>query len=261
MLVNSSDGFEDCWVPFFTLLERYWKGLDAPILLNTENQSRTFDKLSVRCARAQSKYDRRLTWSECLAEALRQVETELVLYLQEDYFIEQPVDAELIQSLADLMRSRPDIKHIGLTHFGSHPPFEPFRHDSRLWTISPKARYRVSTQAGLWRKDALQSILLPWENGWMFEIFGSIRAARGADLYLTVRRDTARPPIYYQHTGIVKGRWSRFVEPLFEREGIEVDFSRRGFWMDSTPAIYRRAGLLAKIASHPLLALRSLLAK
>lgn len=257
LLVNSSDGFEDCWVPFFTLLTRYWPDLKVPIVLNTELKRWSFKNLDIKCTQSQFGHPHQLSWSQCLVNALDQISTDLVLYMQEDYFIEQPVDHGTVCSLAELMTSTPEIKHIGLTHFGSAPPFWSAS-DNRLWTISPTSRYRVSCQAGLWRKDALKSLVLPWENGWMFELFGTVRSARRREQYLTVRRDAGSPPIIYQHTGIVKGRWSHFVPHLFACEGISVDFSKRGFNDASTPAIIRQARLLGRIASHPILALKSI---
>ena len=126
ILINSSDGFEDCWQPFFTLFGRYWPNCDVPILLNTELKDWAFPGLQIQCTQVQrrSRGTKRLTWSECLAEALSQVKTPLVLYLQEDYFIERPVNFGLIDEFVELMAANSEIKHIGLTHFGSIGPFE-----------------------------------------------------------------------------------------------------------------------------------------
>lgn len=258
LLVNSSDGYEDCWMPFFTLLKRYWPEIDVPILLNTEKTLWQFDGFEIKCTQVQKKYDRHLTWSECLQEALLQVESDIVLYMQEDYFIEEPVNHQAILSLIELMQHNPEIKHIGLTHFGSHPPFKPYS-DNRLWEISQKSRYRVATQAGLWKKNTLLSLMRPWESGWMFEIFGSIRASRRKDTLLTIKRDVGRPLISYQGTGIVKGQWSQFMEPVFYRENIKVDFKKRGFYNDATPSIIRRTKLFIKLISTPLLSIKSII--
>jgi hypothetical protein len=258
LLVNSCDAFADCWAPFFTLLSRYWPDRRPPILLNTERKDWQFPGVALTAARVGRNDERERTWSECLAAALAMVGTPLVLYAQDDYFIERPVDVERIESLAGLMLSRPDIGHVGLTHFGTHPPFLP-SFDGRLWRIGRFAPYRISTQAALWRADVLRSYLKPWENGWMFEVYGTVRAWRRNELFLTVRRDQGGPAIAYQHTGIVKGRWSRFVPALFAAEGISVAFDARGFHDESIPAWRRRSEVLARIAGRPIDALRSLL--
>jgi len=262
VLVNSSDSFEDCWQPFFTLFSRYWPDCDAPLFLNTESKSWAFDGLAI-CATqvAAGNGGRRLTWSECLLAALDKIETPIVLYLQEDYFIEQAVNGPLIKEMVAFMTVDRTVKHIGLTHFGSSGPFSA-TNDPRLWQISPTSKYLISTQAGLWRVDALKSYIRAWENGWMFEIFGTIRARRRRERFLTLNRDSynpARSPVVqYLHTGIVKGQWHPGIQNVFAERGIEVDFGKRGFHRPK-PAVIRRLQLLSKIASQPINALRSLM--
>ena len=258
LLINSCDAFEDCWAPFFCLLERYWSDPRPPIVLNTERKLWAHNTLDIRCTQVQLGIERRLSWSECLSDALATIDTPLVLYMQEDYFIEKPVDVEAISALSQRMIDDPSIKHIGLTHFGAGSPILP---DARpmLSRIGPRATYRVSTQAGLWRTDALQSYLLPWESGWMFELFATVRSWKRDELFLTIDRNLAAPAIGYQHTGIVKGQWSHFVPALFDREGITMDFEARGFFDQAGPNFHRRIKLLSNIVSNPKLALKSVL--
>lgn len=239
VFVNSSDAYEDCWGPFFTLLRRYWPECRAPLMLNTERRRWSFDGLDVRCTAVQPPDAPRLTWSECLLAGLAQVQTPLVLYVQEDYFLHRPVLDERVRRIVDFMLANPHVRHVGLTKHGSHGPFESFS-EPGLFRIRQRARYRVSTQAGLWRVDALASYLERHENGWMFEIYGTWRAHRRPELFLTA--DCAQrfggPPVDYLHTGIIKGQWLPQMAGVFSANGIEVDFRRRGF--------YREKGTLAR---------------
>lgn len=235
ILVNSSDGFEDCWIPFFTLLKKYWPNCDAPIILNTERKSFTFPGLNIISTRVNTGIEKNLTWSECLIEALNKIETPLVLYLQEDYFFEKTVKDYLIEDFAKQMIANSLIKYIGLTNYGNSPPFKEWTLDQRFYEVSHSSKYIVSTQAALWNKQTFLSYLRPNENGWMFEIFGSQRAKKGKDLFLTVNRETyneINPIIYYQLTGIIKGKWLSTIPELFRREGIETDFAKRGFYKE-----------------------------
>ena len=252
VLVNSSDGYVDCWQPFFRLFTLYWPDCNLKVLLNTETTSWSFPGLDLTCTQVGIAADK-LTWSECLIRALDQVRTPLVLYLQEDYFLERSVDTRLVHELAELMEADARIKHVGLTHFGSYGPFHPTS-DSRLWRINQKARYRISTQAGLWRTDTLRSYLKPEENGWMFELYGTRRARKRKECFLTVNRESYCPSripiIQYIHTGIIKGKWHPEMPELFARHGIEVDFETRGFYKEEH-WLLRKAGTLKKIASNP----------
>lgn len=260
ILVNSSDGFEDCWEPFFKLFQIYWPDNTAPIFLNTERKIWEYGDLNIICTQVEKKanIERRLTWSECLISALDLLETPLVLYLQEDYFLERRIDSALINQMADLMLTDLKIGHIGLTHFGSAGPFRQSS-DSRLWEIAKNSRYRISTQAGLWRVDVLRSYLRAEENGWMFEIFGTRRAKNRNDYFLTLNRDIYNPQvspvIQYTHTGIIKGQWHEGMPDLFHAHGINLDFDRRGFHKRK-PWLLSKIDIGRKLIKNPILLMK-----
>jgi hypothetical protein len=231
LLVNSCDSFADCWDPFFTLLSHYWRAPLPRVLLNTELRAWTHDRVPVVTTAVQSG-EHKLTWSECLLRAIALVETPLILYTQEDYFLEAPVRTDVVERCVSCMIADPSIAHIGLTDIGSSGPFEPTE-DESLWRIPNHKRYRISLQAGLWRPEALRKYLRPHENAWMFEIFGTRRAWRVNDTFLTVSRELYSQPssavFSYAHTGIIKGQWNPKIQPLFAKHRIAVDFERRGF--------------------------------
>lgn len=249
LVVNSCDAFEDTWVPFFTLLRNHASGLETDgIVLVTERKDYAFDGLNLRCSRANREHEGYRMASDCLLDALDAVKTPLMMYMQDDYFIDSPVNVALINQLAEKMAVDPGIGHIGLTHFGSHGPFTP-ADDPRLKAIGPRAKYRISTQAGLWRVDTLRSYLRAEENAWMFEIYGTRRSWKRNDLFLTV--DPASPaPISYTHTGIIKGRWHRAMPKLFARHEIPMDFERRGFY-DPPPTVVRKWRTFRTLLSRP----------
>lgn len=252
VLVNSSDGYEDCWGPFFYLLKKYWPSCRANIYLNTEHkQWRTADYPNLICTTVEEKYGRRLTWSECLLAALDQVETPLVLYFQEDYFIHQAVLHDRIEQASDYMLKHSEVGHIALTRHCSYGPYEPHA-EPWLQTIRQKARYRISTQAGLWRVETLRSYLKSVENGWMFEIFGTWRAHRRPDIFLSTKWDdiTGGAAIDYLHTGIIKGKWLRAIEPVFASNGIQVDFHKRGYY-EPKPALLHKIEVAQKLLKNP----------
>ncbi len=251
VLVNSSDGFEDCWAPFFTLFQKYWPQCRAPIYLNTENKVWQHPTLAIECTAVQRHEQQRLTWSECLIRALDSIHTPLVLYFQEDYFIHKPVRAPVIAAAVDLMLAHPEVKHIGLTQHGSFGPYDRYPIDG-FCQIRQKARYRISTQAGLWRTETLRSYLRPEENGWMFEIYGTRRAQRRSECFLCADFDTrcGGPAIDYLHTGIIKGKWLPAIPEIFAANGIVVEYSRRGFYQPKSPLL-RKLEVARKLLEHP----------
>lgn len=252
ILVNSSDGYEDCWSPFFHLLQKYWPSCQANIYLNTEQKEwATVNYPQLVCTQVEKNCKRRLTWSECFIAALDQVDTPLVLYFQEDYFIHQPVRHEVIQQASEYMMQNPKVSHIALTQHCSYGPYE---NHAELWlqTIRQKAKYRISTQAGLWRVDVLRKYLNPVENGWMFEIFGTWRAQRKLDTFLSVKyaKDGSGAPIDYLHTGIIKGKWLRDIEKVFKENEIYIQFEDRGYYAPTNPVLHK-IEVLKKLINKP----------
>jgi hypothetical protein len=258
ILVNSSDGFEDCWKPFFTLFKKYWPNCNANILLNTENKNWQDSDLNIKCTQVQGKQEKRLSWSECLIRALDQIDTPLILYFQEDYFIHQPVRNELIDSAVNHMMDNPEVKHIALTRHGSLGPYDSY-HLKDFELIRQNASYRISTQAALWRVEALKAHLRSEENGWMFEIYGTWRARNKVETFLTTRFDPdfGGAVIEYLHTGIIKGKWLSEIQPIFALNGIEVDYTKRGFYKPK-PNILRKMDLALKLLSRPIYFIRQL---
>ena len=48
ILINTSDGFEDCWNPFFTLFKKYWPNNQSPVFLNTEFKNYVHPGLNIK---------------------------------------------------------------------------------------------------------------------------------------------------------------------------------------------------------------------
>lgn len=233
IFVNTSDNFEDCWIPFFTLFQRYWPECPYPIVLNTETKDFRYDGLDIHCSKVAIGEARRLSWSECLASSLDSIETPFILYLQEDYFLEGQVREDLISTfLEELRTGRADV--IRIMECGGSGPWHPTE-NPLLWEVDQQAKYRISLQAGLWRKSTLRNHIRLHESPWQLEGFGSARARRKKETILCVNRDQFSRPdseiFPYQPTGVVSGQWERqIVEPLFAKHGIEIDFTLRGFY-------------------------------
>ena len=168
ILINTCDAFEDCWEPFFRLWSLYWPGCPAPVYLNTEYKTYSGPEKGVvslkSCAGRNIPVRRRATWSQCLKWALEALETDTVLYMQEDYFLTGPVDGEAVERYAALMRAHPEIPCIQLTPEGI-PAREPSRYEG-LFTSDPDYPWYACCQGALWNRKALLSLLREAESAW-----------------------------------------------------------------------------------------------
>jgi hypothetical protein len=261
VFVNTCDGYKDCWAPFFQLFDRYGGKLRSlPIYLNTEREAYTWPGLSLRSTAVwPAGSPERPSWGERAELGLEAVSEAYVLYLQEDYFLTCPVRGEVIESALEHMRKNDDVGVVYLTRHG--PGYRSRRScGPGLVEIVPPAGYLVNTQAAIWRKSFLLSLLKPWENVWMFEKFASVRGRRAKGRYLSVAPEVlAESPVMdYGRTGIARGQWLRECVSLFEREGLAVDYSRRGFYRQRG-RLKLRFEVLQKIVESPSNAWRSLM--
>ena len=232
IVVNTSDPYEDCWIPFFKLLSIYWPDCKYPLILNTELKTFSFPGINIISSRvAQEEPSKRPTWSECLIRCLNSIDTELILYLQEDYFLNDYVNTEQLEEAISLMLDNgwTNIRLQGTRGTGVLTP-TPY---PWLWRVEQNARYRLSLQASLWNRKGLLRYLRRHETAWEFELLGSKRAARIDDTIFLIKDRKIFP---YTPTGVVSGKWKpAAVVDLFQQHDIHVDFGKRGFFDPNVP--------------------------
>jgi hypothetical protein len=239
IIVSSCDAYADCWDPFFQLFARYWPGAAAPVILITDEMDYASSQVEVRTFRAaEGQGGRRYRWGWNLKRCLKSIDTPLVLYLQDDYFLRAPVDENQIMEFAGYLAGRSwtheSTMCIGLCPRSSHGPFHLTEYPL-LWEVDRQARYRFSLQPCLWNREELLRQIHPSDTAWDFEEKSHWRARRAQSRVLTVNRHIFRPDgrLIYPFDpggGIIRGRWERDnVVELFKENGIQMDFSRRGF--------------------------------
>ena len=251
VLVNSSDGFQDCWFPFFRLLETHWPDCRFPLYLNIEEGHYEHPTHSVRCLKHPStRSGHKVPWSDRLLASLDAIPEPYVLYLQEDYFLDAPVDHRRLEECLAMI-STVGLGCVHLTPYGSHGghcvaelPY--------LVDVPRVSHYRVSTQAAIWDKDVLRFYVRPDETVWETEILGTMRSwsrptpVRSVDPAML----DGGTIMSYTGTGIIRGKWHPEMRPLFARHGLEVDFDRRGFY--AFPSRWQtRSRMLAALARRP----------
>lgn len=235
LLVNTCDSFDDCWNPFFKLFLQFWPDFDGTIYLNTEYKEFHYPGLNIisirGCANNNFPKDERATWSQCLKWALDRIEEDIVLYMQEDYFLKKNVQNNEIHKFVSLMSQNSGIDCLHLTDQAvkNIGPSEL----ENLYTVKLKQRYRLSCQAALWKKDVLDYYLRIHESAWEFEEFGSKRSAWESHKFYVVDPNWVKinenEIIPYVFTGIIGGKWKEEVIDLFKNNNIHINFNKRGF--------------------------------
>ena len=229
VLVSSCDKYEDAWVPFFTLVGKYWSSCPYPFYMNTETkkveQIAGIPVTSISCPY------QNCSWSKRLIHALRQIKSEYVIFMLEDFFIMSPVDQKQLDHSVELMDANPNVANI---NFGYGKSVQSTEYIDPLYAKrSRETGYYLNAQAAIWRRKMLINVLSPYESAWQFELYGSERAK----LYpydFIIRKDDY--VIFDYHTqlefnlGIVKGMWLEGNVDFFEKEGITTNFENLGFY-------------------------------
>jgi len=245
VIINSFDGFSDCWPGLIHGLTKYWP--DCPYPIHLVSNFKDCDAGDVSTL----KVGDLASWSERLLAALSRVHTPYILFLQEDYWLTSPVDTERVEEYVRVME-RDDLSYIRL--LAVPPPGLDSPSDPRLGIIARDSGYRTSTQIALWRREVLSELLVPGESVWQFELEGTPRSRRYGDTFLSVKAHDDDPyywGMYYLCTAVNAGRWSRAAKRYAETEGVAMDFGQRRsetWWDDFKRS--RRVGAAARIWQH-----------
>lgn len=229
MLVNSCDAYEDLWQPFFTLLKRYFAPLDMRILLNTESKDFRFEGLNIECVHSSA-----ATYGERMTDALRRVKTEYTLLMLDDFFLREPVKMDRLHDLVRWMDADRDIVYFSSDITEALYDWEVDRYPGYR-RLPVGNRYTLNMQAAVWRTDKFAEYwnhkVSPWD--WE-ERCNVLTAAHPKDKFYCVLNEEARFLNYGYHKGqwmgICHGKWVEHdVVPFFAKEGIEIDYAKRGF--------------------------------
>lgn len=166
--VSSWDGYSWIWDSFFFFLDKHWPDLDFPIFLSTNNLTYSHKNLRVL------KTGNINNWSEMLLKNLKQIKSEYILYLQDDFLLKGPIcNNRILQALNKLkklqgvylkLNDREIHKWIG-SKFSVSP-------------ITDRKGIIIHLQAAIWKKSKLEELIRLGETPWEFEKNASKRAAQ-----------------------------------------------------------------------------------
>lgn len=110
-------------------------------------------------------------WSANLINALTAVDSEYIIYLQEDYVFTRPVDQQRLNTLLDYIQNN----KVNYVRFYTAPPGNGEQiHVSDnidIKEILPGSQWRTSLMVAIWKKETLQMLLnnAPGIDPWSFE--------------------------------------------------------------------------------------------
>lgn len=216
VLILSCDSYSDCWSPFFQLKDKYWKDCPYETYVATE----TKDCKYAKALKHNYPIDQ---WTTRIREALKEIKTKYVLLMVDDFFIRDYVDQKRIDYV--------------LKHFDDNTAFFNFEQEYDNNNVECgldgfKKRIngicKISCQAGIWNREKLIKLLniscSPWE-------WERLNIAKDYDYYINSSDCIIDYGFKVGDFSIVHGKWSQEIVPFFEKESIEIDYSKRGFFL------------------------------
>ena len=253
VLVNSCDAYQDLWNPFFTLYKKYFTLENVRLILNTETENFSFDGLEIECIHPKHSD---ITYGERILNVLSQVNTPYVIILLDDFFIRKPIDVKKINQIIQWMDNDKSIVYFNCDVMNkSYIDYEVNKYKG-FRRLAPGNDYILSLQAAIWRTDKLKKYWRYKVSAWEWEDYTNLTAA-------LCNRDKFYVPLLPKYKfinygndceiwGVYRGKWVKEdVVSLFQKEGISVDFSQRGFLdtLQSTPLQFELRDSLKTI--HP----------
>lgn len=215
ILVLSCDKNDDTFEAFHHCMEKYYPN-HPEVIYATETIKNPYYKTICK----NYSLDK---WTKRIRETLKEIPDNEILLMIDDIFIRKPVDAKRI-----------DIARANLTGniacFNFEKVFNQNDLESHLdgWKIRQKgSEYELSLMCGLWNKQKLIDVLSEDSDPWSVEYKQN---TKGYDYYINSGDyiiDWGYKTFIF--TGICKGKWCRNIIPFFEKEGIKIDYERRGF--------------------------------
>lgn len=229
-MVNSCDAYSDLWNPFFTLLKKYWLPCDLKIVLNTETNDFSFDGMDIEVIHSPKGWP----YGKRMINVLKHIRTKYVFVLLDDFFLRQPVDMQRITRIISWMEQDPEIVCFSSDCTQTYADWEIEKYHG-FRRVPPGNEYMLNLQAAVWRTEAFREYWNPKVTPWEWEEYSSVLTGKHPKhkFYCTIDWNYSICDYGYnaKGMGVFHGQWViEDVKPLFEKENIDVDYSKRGVY-------------------------------
>lgn len=229
VFVSSADSYSDLWDVFFDLFQKYWPEYDGEIVLNTQEKDYYHEGLNIKC----TKVGKLKGFGATYRAGLDTIKTDNVLIFLIDFIFMDKVNNAKINEYYKYF-----VNHELDTLYLCNLPFTNYIVSNNADLLIPKRPYPESIlfgyQIGFWKKSTLYQMMLPHEDPWMSEWYGSKRA-EVINISVAYLSDRKLKPIVYNAAGCIhQGLWLddavKFLNTNYDKN---IDFSARGYYKEN----------------------------
>lgn len=184
MLILSCELFSDLWDAHVKQLETYWpdRGMDTYIVTDAEHPVQ-FEHVKVMATGAG------LEFSERIAIALEQVDSEYVFITLDDYFLRKPVSDEKIEDLVSMMDSE-NLDYVRLFKNPAKATGKQLCGYQGVYWVNTERVYSVNLYSGIWRTSFMKKTVRDVRDPWHFEVsLAKIANELGAKCAVSLNRE------------------------------------------------------------------------
>lgn len=217
ILVASCDKNQDLWYPFYYCMEKYWPE-HPQIFYSTESIKNPYYKTISFNYKIEQ-------WTHRIKETVEQINDDFILLMVDDIFLQKPTDNKKIEEL-------PNFFNENTAAINFEPCFDPYDkpYTQNLMERSTEGLYKISLMCSLWKKDKLLQVLDYDTNPWQFEWdnkhhdYQYLISKTGGFLHWGFKDGNNN-----WHFGLHEGKWFKETKIFFDKEGLKIDYSIRGF--------------------------------
>lgn len=215
ILVMSCDKNEDLWKPYYLCMEKYWAN-HPEVIYCTETIDNPYYK-TIKCNYPIHK------WTKRVVDCVNQLDCDNVLLMIDDLFIRKEVNSELLNCMEQYIGGI-----IGGLNLEKSFDKGDILLDNQIALRNPFGKFKTSLMCQLWSKKAMLDIFNVEKDPWLFEQENNSKQY----VFLISRYGNFIDWGYGDRKwfGIRKGKWCKECKEFFDKEGIEVDYSIRGFY-------------------------------
>lgn len=201
--------YRDAWKPWQHLYRKFWPNAVPWELVHDVDPK--YDGLDP-------------SWCQIVSDYAADTKEPILLF-QEDFFLNAPVNAGLVNHGLSLLKKSYTIGAVRLYPCpGSTDPSD----DPYYAPVARGTMYRTSCQATIWKPKYLEAIAERYSTPAEFEIEGSKWASENLPQEVWAFKREVQPwPISYFCSAISRGKWEPAALEFCRQQGIEVDTSLR----------------------------------
>ena len=221
LIVLSCSKNEELFAPFHHCLEKYYPNHPEVVYFTDGIMNPYYKTIPVGIGIGQ--------WTYGFRRFLKMIDDDYVLLMIDDCFIRKPVDEKRIRKAKLILDLEPNLACLNFEKHWDKDDEGTIYHD---WLKRKHgSRFEVSLMCGLWDKEKLLKVVDRDCSPWTIE---EEQDSKGYDYFINAD-DYIIDWGYrtFKPCNIVKGKWTRECKEFLDKEGLIVDYSKKGFLDES----------------------------